>query len=427
MTTRANVLIASLCLCLGPAACAPSIPDDTPVENVAPAADAIIGGTLDEGDPSVVLMKAAGGGTGWWCTGTVIAKRLVLTAAHCVAEADGETKMRVMFGSDESTAKADDYIPVKEWHHDPQYMATSNMADGHDAAVLILAADAPVAPLRINHTALTSAMTGSPVHVVGFGNDNGQRATGAGKKREIHTALAGLEQGVANVGKPGRTTCQGDSGGPSFMDIGGESVLMGITSYGLRGCVDYGSMTRVDLCASWIDPFIAANGGGEGGGKCAPSCAGKACGDDGCGGVCGTCEGAAVCSKDGQCASPTPPPSSPGGACVESEPNNDANEANELCVAGEMTGRISTASDVDWYTWNVPADSKYTIDLKTDHDYEMTLYKLVSGDTLHEVTSSFDEIVRSTPEGGTYYLEVRGANDDFSASDDYRVSMHVAR
>ena len=33
---------------------------------------------------------------------------------------------------------------------------------------------------------------------------------------------------------------------------------------------------------------------------CKPSCEGKVCGDDGCGGNCGTCEGAATC-QDGQC------------------------------------------------------------------------------------------------------------------------------
>jgi hypothetical protein len=34
---------------------------------------------------------------------------------------------------------------------------------------------------------------------------------------------------------------------------------------------------------------------------CLPSCVGRVCGDDGCGGSCGTCQGAARCSSDGQC------------------------------------------------------------------------------------------------------------------------------
>lgn len=426
MNTRANTLLASLCL--GLAACSPGLPDEVPTESVDPGADAIIGGTLDKGDPSVVLMKAESGNSGWWCTGTVIAPRLVLTAAHCVEDADGSTKMRVMFGSDEATAKATDYIAVKEWHHDPKYMATNNIAAGHDAAVLILAEDAKAAPLAINHTALTNAMNGSPVHVVGFGNDNGQQGTGAGKKREIHTALASLEQGVVNVGKPGQTTCQGDSGGPSFMTIGGATVIVGITSYGEQGCVNYGSMTRVDLAASWIDPYIAANGGGGGGGTCKPACDGRVCGADGCGGVCGTCDGGAECSAAGQCASPKPPPPPPpGGACVESEPNDGPSGATAMCVSGAMTGRISTAWDSDWYSWKVPANRTYTIDLKTDHEYVMTLYKVVSGGSLYEITSAFDEIAKKTPDGGTYYLEVWGGNGDYSATDEYNVSMAITK
>ncbi|MEZ4310113.1 MAG: trypsin-like serine protease [Polyangiaceae bacterium] len=76
----------------------------------------IIGGQATTGSPSVVLMKAEYGNMGSWCTGTVIAKRLVLTAAHCVEDAGPGTKIRVMFGYDESKSKPEDYVKVTEWH-----------------------------------------------------------------------------------------------------------------------------------------------------------------------------------------------------------------------------------------------------------------------------------------------------------------------
>jgi V8-like Glu-specific endopeptidase len=418
--------------------------------------DPIIGGTVDKGDPSVVLMKAESGNMGWWCTGTVIAKRLVLTAAHCVEDATSGTKMRVMFGYDQSQGKAADYVQVKEWHHDPQYMATNNIAAGHDAAVLILASDAlaPVQP--INHQALSKAMVGSPVHVVGFGNDNGQAGTGSGLKREIHTTLTSLEQGVMNVGHGGQTTCQGDSGGPSFMKIGGVDTVVGITSYGEQGCVSYGSSTRVDLSAAWIDPFIAANGGGGDGGSgpggngggdsggsdpggngggdtggnggggsdpggCTPVCDGKQCGDDGCGSECGSCDASESCSSAGQCVKPPKP-----GGCGESEPNDDTDAANAVCAGGTMTGTIDQAADHDYFTFQVAAGKSYDLKLATPHEYVMTLYKVVQ-DGLYEIESSFDHIQHVTPNGGTYYVEMWGANGDYSPSDAYELTVNVTQ
>ena len=38
--------------------------------------------------------------------------------------------------------------------------------------------------------------------------------------------------------------------------------------------------------------------------ECTPNCEGKTCGDDGCGGTCGFCEDAQVCTKFGQCCTP---------------------------------------------------------------------------------------------------------------------------
>ncbi len=411
--------------------------------------EGIIGGTVDQGDPSVVLMKAEQGGSGWWCTGTVIAKRLVLTAAHCVEDATPGTKIRVMFGYDESKGKPADYVQVKEWHHDPQYMATNNIAAGHDAAVLILASDSPAPVQLINRKPMTKAMVGQPVHVVGFGNNNGQAGTGSGLKREIHTTVAGLEQGVVNIGKPGQTTCQGDSGGPSFMKIDGADVIVGITSYGEYGCVSYGSSTRVDLSAAWIDPYIEANGGapvgpdgpdggaggGDGGtggtggaapdggsdpGTCTPACDGKQCGDDGCGSVCGTCGAGETCSDKGACVAPPSP-----GGCDESEPNDDSDSANAVCAGGTMKGTIEWVADHDEYTFEVAAGGTYDLKLSTPHEYVMTLYKIVGGG-LYEIESSFDHIHHTTPNGGTYFVEVWGGNGDYSPSDAYELTFAIS-
>ena len=38
-------------------------------------------------------------------------------------------------------------------------------------------------------------------------------------------------------------------------------------------------------------------------GFCTPSCAGRQCGSDGCGGTCGTCGSGKICNSSGQCVS----------------------------------------------------------------------------------------------------------------------------
>ena len=59
---------------------------------------------------------------------------------------------------------------------------------------------------------------------------------------------------------------------------------------------------------------------------CEPACEGKACGPDGCGGVCGTCEGSAVCQA---------------GECVQCEPQcNDLECGNDGC--GGSCGECGT-------------------------------------------------------------------------------------
>lgn len=67
-------------------------------------------------------------------------------------------------------------------------------------------------------------------------------------------------------------------------------------------CMNNGSgWYEVESCADGLscNPDTASCQAG-----CVPHCAGKQCGDDGCGGTCGDCPGGAICTKYGQCGGP---------------------------------------------------------------------------------------------------------------------------
>jgi hypothetical protein len=66
-----------------------------------------------------------------------------------------------------------------------------------------------------------------------------------------------------------------------------------------------------DGCGGMCGTCAAGQSCNAGGGscsptKCVPSCSGKACGSDGCGGMCGTCAAGQSCDDTGKCAGPPP-------------------------------------------------------------------------------------------------------------------------
>ena len=91
-----------------------------------------------------------------------------------------------------------------------------------------------------------------------------------------------------------------------------------------------------------------------------------------------------------------------------------------------MTGTIKWAADHDYYTFKVGAGQTYDLKLATSLEYVMTLYKIHNG-ALYEIVSSFDHINKTTPDGGTYYVELWGGNGDYSANDEYQLSVAVTK
>jgi len=88
---------------------------------------------------------------------------------------------------------------------------------------------------------------------------------------------------------------------------------------------------QADNC---LQAFEECSGIGGGGQTCEPSCNGAQCGDDGCGGTCGTCDAGATCDA-GQCVDEPPA----GGACANAadEAIMDAQDVAEVAQGAAMS------------------------------------------------------------------------------------------
>ena len=224
--------------------------------------EGIIGGTSDTGDPGVVVVFAQvpGAQSGSLCTGEVISPHVVLTAAHCVspAEVGAGAKFIVFTGNDFNQAQQSQILQVKETHPNPAWNAQALTA-GHDVGIVVLQNATTIKPLPYMHAAITQAMAGQSVRLVGYGLDNGTAQTGAGVKRQTTTLLSDFDNVLLHFADPAHETCNGDSGGPALMMVNGVETIVGTTSFGDVSCAQGGYDTRVDAETTFIDGYVKAN------------------------------------------------------------------------------------------------------------------------------------------------------------------------
>ena len=206
----------------------------------------VIGGKLTKKHPAVVGLEYNGN---IGCTGTLITRRAILTAAHCITEASIPPN-KVVFTKRKRVTKRINVISIA-LHAD--YLQINR----NDLAILHLAEDAPETPLRL-YKKDVSRLINKTATIVGFGISEYNDPNSTGVKNEVNLKVIDSDEEFVYLESQKRrhqSSCYGDSGGPVLIKESNKTFIAGVLRTGsTNDCNsdDISYYTRVDDEQRWI-------------------------------------------------------------------------------------------------------------------------------------------------------------------------------
>jgi secreted trypsin-like serine protease len=203
--------------------------------------------------PIVMILDARGD----LCTGTALARDLVLTAAHCVTAKIGYEVKAFQTGAAIKTAA----VAIHPAFNLAAYAASRATAD---VALIKLAAPLPDIVVPATLAASRRVAAGETLTIAGFGVTADRTDHGLGQPRMARLTVTGkpgslqirLYDNTTQNRRPGLGACTGDSGGPAFDGEG--PLLIGVLSWTTAagdedGCGGLTGVTPLLLYRGWID------------------------------------------------------------------------------------------------------------------------------------------------------------------------------